>query len=93
MSKIFKSMASAVLMFLLVSASGDKEEKSEKPRGEIITVAVYPIKVMGADKSLSPILSSFLVSDLGQSPTLKVVEGDARRSPEKAELCQQRPLR
>ena len=50
------------------------ENRSETPPEKIITVAIYPVKVMGADKSLSPILSSFLVSDLGQSPRLKVVE-------------------
>ena len=54
------------LMFILVSASEPPENK--------IAVAVYPIKITGADKSLEPVLTSLYITKLSQSTKLKVIE-------------------
>jgi hypothetical protein len=66
MSKILKSLVLLALMFPLVSASDQPENK--------ITVAVYPIKITGADKSLEPVLTSLYITKLSQSTKLKVIE-------------------
>ena len=61
-------------MLILVSASDQPENKSEKPPDNKITVAVYPIKITGADKSLEPVLTSLYITKLSESSRLKVVE-------------------
>ena len=76
MSKRIKSLVLLAVMLILVSASGDKDEKSEKPPEKKITLAVYPIKMAGADKALEVPLTQILIREISQSAMLTVLEED-----------------
>ena len=71
------------VMVVLVSASDQPENKSEKPPENKTTVAVYPIKITGDDKSLGPVLTSFLVTKLSQSSKLGVIEEEMNEEVER----------
>jgi hypothetical protein len=74
MSKGLKILVLPAIMFAVVSASEPPENTSEKPPEKKITVAVYPIKITGEDKTLEPVLTTLFITKLGQSNKLKVIE-------------------
>lgn len=67
MKKGLIQILTLVALFMLLSASDQPPEKK-------ITIAVYPVKMTGADASLGPVITSFLVTKLGKSPMLGVIE-------------------
>ena len=69
-------IACILCFFALVSASEKPEQKSEKPPEKKITLAVYPIKMAGADKALTEPLTQILIREISRSPLLTVVEED-----------------
>ena len=73
-SKRTKSLFLLVVMFFLVSASDQPGNKSEKPAEKKITLAVYPIKMAGADKALTEPLTQILIREISRSPIINVVE-------------------
>ena len=86
MGKKLLAIFSLLIISLLLSASGQGENKSENPPEKKITVAVYPIKVLAPDKSFEsygPILTSFLVTKLSKSTKLKVIEQEMTAEVEK----------
>ena len=69
MSKRLKSIVLLAIMVVLVSASEKAPEKK-------ITIAVYPIKMAGADKALEVPLTQILIREISQSSMLTVLEED-----------------
>jgi TolB-like protein len=63
-----------VMAFFIRQAGGQTPAKSQASNDNKITVAVYPIKITGADKSLEPVLTSLYITKLSQSARLKVIE-------------------
>ena len=57
MCKKLKTLVLLAVMVILISASDQPENKSEKPPEKKITLAIYPITMAGADKSLATIVS------------------------------------
>ena len=77
MSKILKSLVLLAVIFMLVSASDQPENKSEKPAAKKITLAVPPPTIISKDKadsSLGPVLSVLLIDELNKSTTIKVID-------------------
>ena len=74
MSKKLKNLVLLVVMVVLVSATGDKDEKSTDTR---VTLAVASPKVVSEDKadsSLGPVLASFLIDEMNKSTHFKVID-------------------
>ena len=70
MSKRLKSLVLLAVMVVLVSASDQPENKSEKK----ITLAVAPPQVISQDKadaSLGPVLSAFLIDEMSNPRSSK----------------------
>ena len=64
-------------LFMLISASDQPENKSEKSTDNRITLAVAPPRVISTDKddsSLGPVLGSFLIDEMNKSTTFKVID-------------------
>ena len=72
MSKILKGLALLVGCFLTGSITA--QPATAALASDKITVAVYPIKITGADKALEPVLTSLYITKLSESTKLKVVE-------------------
>jgi hypothetical protein len=70
------SLVALLVMFLLISAADQPENKSEKPPEKKITIAVYPIKMAGADKALTEPLTQILIREISRSSMLTVLEED-----------------
>ena len=63
-----------VMAFFIRKAQDQTPAKSQVSTADKITVAVYPIKITGADKSLEPVLTSLYITKLSESGKLKVIE-------------------
>ena len=70
----FVRIFALLALSMLISASDQPENSSAKPAEKKITVAIYPFKVQGVDKSYGPVLTTLLTSKLSQSSRITVIE-------------------
>ena len=77
MMKKLLTIFSLFIISMLISATDQGGNKSEKPPEKKITIAVVQPQILSEDKadsSLGPILSAFLIDGLNKSPALKVID-------------------
>jgi hypothetical protein len=75
--KFPQSFIALLALSLLLSASGQKENKSEKPPEKKISLAAPAPKIISEDKadsSLGPVLASFLMDEMDKSKLFKVID-------------------